>query len=120
MRLTEKGLNTDEIGMYADSSEFYDIYNKLSKLEDIEERLGIDLATLFKAMEDGFYVNDRGGCATNNKVAAAILTIKFPYGEKPYFVLEGNALMYTSMYGFVRVRPEEYGKTWALTKEELL
>ena len=119
MRLTEKGLEADEIGMYANSPEFYDIYKKLSKLEDLEERLGVDLPTLFKAMEEGFYVKNRGGDVAEERATAAVLTVKFPYGEKPHFVLEGDRSMYTSMYGFVRVGPEDYGKTWALTKEEL-
>lgn len=33
------------------------IYNKLGRLEDIEEELGIDLITLFKALKEGILVN---------------------------------------------------------------
>ena len=32
--------------------------NKLGQLEDIEEELGIDLVTLFKALKNGFYFKD--------------------------------------------------------------
>ena len=32
------------------------IYLKLKSLEDIEEELGIELITLFKALKDGFYI----------------------------------------------------------------
>ena len=34
--------------------------NKLCKLEDIEEELGIDLITLFKALKEGIFINDNG------------------------------------------------------------
>ena len=32
------------------------IYSKLKSLEDIEEELGIDLITLFKALKNGIYI----------------------------------------------------------------
>ena len=34
---------------------YYDAVKKLGQLEDIEEELGIDLVTLFKALRNGFY-----------------------------------------------------------------
>ena len=33
-----------------------DLWNKLGQLEDIEEELGIDLITLFKALQNGVWV----------------------------------------------------------------
>ena len=37
---------------------FRDIYCKLQYLENIEEEIGIDFITLFKALKHGIYIND--------------------------------------------------------------
>ena len=78
--------------------------DKLGQLEDIEDYLGIDLITLFKALEEGIY------------------TIRSK-GKKRYPVLtHNNAVGYVFQFIF---EPEgqyiliDYGETWALTKEEL-
>ena len=36
-------------------------YAKLADLEDIEDELGIDLLTLFKALKNGIYVKTKNG-----------------------------------------------------------
>ena len=87
--------------------------NKLGQLEDIEEELGIDLITLFKALKNGvYYFNDQGQLiheyvwwisnyltvGTHNKISSSFMT-----------VYENQILLFA-----------DYGKTWALTKEELL
>jgi len=82
---------------------------KLFALEDIEEELGVDLITLFKAYTNGFYVkgengkqyidfqNLMNGCALKNR--------EIFYGHK---------------WSYQYVKLYDYGKTWALTKEKLL
>lgn len=80
----------------------------------LEEELGIDLITLFKALKDGIWVK--------------------LYGEKPYYVkapisLRGIdrksevfhfALCYPIFYSTIQeLHLKDYGLTWALTKEEL-
>ena len=79
------------------------IIDKCGQLEDIEDELGIDLITLFKALEKGIYIkSDASPC--------------------PYCCLLRDDLvlvMYDDIYQHEYL-PKDYGKTWALTKEELL
>ena len=86
--------------------------DKLGKLEDIEEELGIDL---IKAVELCKQVNSK-------KVAY----IKDEYGIYPIKFLDdldvelGNHRLYSNSRGiYVSLDLFDYGKTWALTKEEL-
>ena len=72
--------------------------NKLGQLEDIEEELGIDLITLFKAMKNGFYDKH------------------FHYGSA---VINNGYICYYFDESGIRYKLKDYGKTWALTKEEL-
>ena len=83
-------------------------YKKLYQLEDIEDEIGIDLITLFKAYSNGFYVRGEK--------------------EKQYIdfqnYLNANAFKNKEMfYGHERcyqyVKLYDYGKDWALTKKEL-
>ena len=87
-------------------SNLYPAIDKLGQLEDIEQELGIDLITLFKALKNGVYFeNDKKhhivaldlGCSGNYRLS--------------YEIVDG---LFESVY------TEDYGKTWALNKEELL
>lgn len=102
------------------------LYNKLGQLEDIEDELGIDLITLFKALKNGIWVNETTGeceqlkglhfIKSNNLVAeidcGSPLIISIC--ETWYEDLD-NVMLKTGYEWFA----DEYGKTWALTKEEL-
>lgn len=84
--------------------------NKLGKYEDIEEELGIDLVTFFKYLnaKEVFFINDfnevqRAVVRSINKKGLIVFEEVFSWGECD-FILYFN----------------DYGKTWALTKEELL
>lgn len=78
---------------------------KLGQLEDIEEELGIDLTTLFKALKKGVYFeNDK-----KHHVVALDLGSSGNY-RLSYEITDG---LFESVY------TKDYGKTWALTKEEL-
>ena len=81
-----------------------DVIKKLSDLEDIEEELGIDLVTLFKALKHKIW-------------------IKTPFGYKDKWLCSTEGLFYSnSRSGFKineRLLTKDYGKTWALTKEKL-
>ena len=70
--------------------------DKLGKLEDIEDELGIELTTLFGMLKNGFYIKDETG-------------ILFVQNVEQWEKLKQYS-DFTS----------QYGKTWALTKEELL
>lgn len=83
----------------------YEVYHfKMSEEKQIalamlEEELGIDLLTLFKALKQNFvYVKDRNGLIEKNN---------------------GFNLCGYEMWSQIKLNPIDYGKTWALTKEEL-
>ena len=76
------------------------IYLKLKSLEDIEEELGIDLITLFTALKYGIYKKGR------NNFKGLILYSKMPMFSFYHKTIDNELI-------------EDYGKTWALTEEEL-
>lgn len=89
-----------------DGSEFIEANQKLGQLEDIEDELGIDLVTLFKALKQGgVYVKERFAGDTKIKMHS--------------FEICGDSNG-ISIWSQVRLNAKDYGKTWALTKEELL
>ena len=115
MRLTRKiGMRyaINKNGIIFENKDFSPLVTKLGQLEDIEEELGIDLLTLIKALKDGIWV----------KYSSSIIEHKTWYVHllDNYIGWKENS---GSLYDNDRVenRPlKDYGKTWALTKEELL
>lgn len=112
-RLTYKEKWRDEFGnehLY-DSEDNYCI-EKLGQLEDLEEELGIDFITLFKALKNGVYVK--------NEYA-------YDYYEIEYKKVRGIEKTGLSAISNICEFPEcdeilcysNYGKFWALTEEEL-
>ena len=112
------------------------IEGKLEKLEDIEEELGIDLATLFEALKHGIW--SKGGfygmCYLDAK-PSFIPPNELEIGRDLYMQYDRNDHTFQNyiedvdalcLYGrdyeekVYSVRIKDYGKTWALTKEELL
>lgn len=85
------------------------IYNKLGKLEDIEQEIGIPLEVLFKALKDGFYFKEENWHLLNHSAGADDMHLwRTPSGD------------YQIRWSFTRwVYLKDYGITWALTKEEL-
>lgn len=93
--------------------------NKLGQLEDIEEELGIDLITLFKA-KNGFYGDlfqkyylDADNYSIIKTIYKYKNQIKVDFLDKKieaYFDYEE----YYMYFNFC-----DYGKTWALTRKEL-
>lgn len=92
------------------------MYKKLKTLENIEEELGIDLITLFKALRNGIWTNQEQCYGDEKQGKIRFVQVK---------LLEENAVGYihNSMWmGKEVIRTlyfKDYGKTWALTKEEL-
>lgn len=93
---------------------FHEAINKLGQLEDIEEELGIDLAKFFKLIKsDELYVFDyetKDFCLCRNFNLCSGMSFSL-YCE--YTTHEGSPA-----FDFYKLK--DYGKTWALTKEELL
>ena len=91
--------------------------DKLGKLEDIEEELGIDLITLFKALKDGIWTNQEQWYGDEKQGEIRFFQVRL--------LLEENAIgcIHNSMWkGKEVIRTlyfKDYGKTWALTKEKL-
>ena len=108
-RLTEK-----RDGFYYDTDECIvsNCSQKLGPLEDIEEEISIDLTLLFKALKNGVYyfgnqgqlihdyvwlINNYISTGVPDKISFSFMT----FSEKLILVFK------------------DYGKTWALTREEL-
>ena len=90
---------------------FFEIYNqdcvnKLGKLEDIEDELGIDLITLFNALKQGhIWVKQKDKVITSCDYNLGLTGFTYD-------------LYCKDICEWLLVK--DYGKTWALTNEELL
>lgn len=88
------------------------IFNKLGKLEDIEEELGIDL---IKAVELCKQVNNKKVVYTKEKWGIVPLKIL----DELELELFSHRLYVNARGMYVSLDLYEYKKTWALTEEEL-
>lgn len=123
MRLTEKTKN----GFY-ELKKGQEIYGEengirlvqiIGQLEDFEEELGIDLLTLFKALKNGIYVKQ--GNRIKRTHWCISLNANGMYGEREthyWFAYRVNGFDFPDTYE--KLKLSDYGKTWALTGEELL
>ena len=107
MRLTEKFTNACG-GCYEPITNDREVCDKLGQLEDIEDELGIDLITLFKALINDVYIYHNEEL-TKCEQAPCLLCFDEDY-----------CLEYHFDNDIEQVYLKDYGKTWALTKEELL
>lgn len=97
-----------------------EIYEKLCNLEDIEEELGIDLITLFKALKNGIWT-------TLSYMDIHRMRYEKRQKQKYFYydnvlITKDNLLISSSgdnTCGSYAIKFIDYGKTWALTKEEL-
>ena len=92
------------------------VYDKLGKLEDIEEEIGIDLITLFKAqMQDTIYYKGYQFDYKIQECTVIYCMLVYIKGKPVYALLLNN----DNWSCGIHVYASDYGKTWALTKEEL-
>ena len=115
MRLTNK--NATKQGTTIGMPKAVACYWKLKPLEDIEEELGIDLITLFKALTYGIYVKEiNGKIKYYNPDQIAVNWV----GNYPEIVFLNTA----KKGGYCALNTKAcklpYTPTWALTKEELI
>lgn len=82
--------------------------NKNNQYLKLEEELGIDLITLFKALKDGIYAYDHANNIDHMKILNVFYDTKDMECKTDF---DGDIFEYDFA---------DYGKTWALTKEELL
>ena len=93
--------------------------DKLGTLEDIEEELGIDLITLFKALKDGinvYYENEERYQFHNNLRLEYRKTLGWGLVDIYGSICRNDMPMKLDMEFY---ELKEYGKDWALTREEL-
>ena len=121
MRLTAEiygyGLPT---GKYVLNGLHEDIANKLGQLEDIEEKRGIDIRVLDHALENGAYFKNPYHSGEKIKYfndLHSFIDLKNNRFDIRMILFVGVSVYSTggALFPF-----SEYGKTWALTKEELL
>lgn len=94
--------------LYNIPSHIFEAFKKLGALEDIEEEIGIDLVTFMTVITKGAYFKGR----------------EDRDGWKPGFRFEDKVFLLDGAYMGTKAPPtnfyfKDYGKTWALTKEEL-
>lgn len=82
-----------------------EIKEALNVLEDIEDELGVDLITLLKALKNGIHKKDYLDCCYDCKLR---------FMKDDWYL----AQPFDENYSYI-VKTKDYGKTWALTKEEL-
>lgn len=92
------------------------ILNKLGKLEDIEDRIGIDLIKLFDGLNkinSSIYIIHKG----------SIINVPVRFGDINFYDGRGAIGNGKPMYFFDLDEDqyflEDYGNTWAFTKKEL-
>lgn len=84
----------------------------IGQLEDIEEKLGISLITLFKAIKEGIFILD----SKYNMIRDCTdIYLPIDWDNKGFYIeCTGDCININQFYYF-----KDYGKTWAFTKEEL-
>ena len=114
MRLTPNKEIREKI-IFSKDWQTNEICKKCCQLEDIEEELGMSLKTYVRLHQDGFY----GICEDDDHDKPYIYQFDnrcfdiFPDDKTIIVYWEGSNEEYTTY------RIEDYGKTWALTEEEL-
>ena len=101
-RLTEKASDFKIYGHYQCNGNAID---KLGQYEDLEEELGIDLITLFKATQQGIWMK-------RNKVFYFFDNLIVDFKHKCLVQIVSNDEVETFPF-------DSYGEDWALTREEL-
>ena len=82
---------------------------KLCQLEDIEEKLGIELTIVFEALINGIWIKDKAKKCRPCYLSASFGSMQLTNAGIRYSTISTNKYLYF----------KDYGKTWALTKEEL-
>lgn len=116
LRLAPRKDVRDKI-VFSDDWQTNEICKRQCEIEDLEDEIGIDLITLFKALKNGVYLKDKNGNCRYAKVTLiSQVEDRFSYSQEEMKIL-GFCLM-EQEYGedcFFK----DYDKTWSLTKEEL-
>ena len=129
-RLTEKSRISCDDKYYTDYINYEqmvktldNLTQKLGQLEDIEEELGINLITLFKALKNGIWSKEHLNfpnkyCRQIKPFSDIEVCFKNTYDKRVrlYFnhrTIDGVSVICDSLY------IDDYGITWAVAREEL-
>ena len=86
------------------------IYNKLFDIEDLEEELGIDLITLFKALKEGIYYKT----INHNIYYVSKSCLSLEFNNEWELWVENHSILEGLL-----IQLKDYGETWSLRKEDL-
>jgi len=96
---------------------FAEMCNELIEYKDIEDELGIDLITLSKGLMQGtIYVKWNDEIISLNNIGPIE---KVYYDENGFEKKDKWCFYWCDTFNVKYNKLEDYGKTWALTKEEL-
>ena len=117
MRLTKK---SDKLGycLRHSSISANKCWDKLGQLEDIEEEINFDLITLFKALKNGVCYKNRQG-----QIKKDLPHLNYNKPTHRWYLEIGWADRWIADKEngwWYPLEFKDYGKTWALTEEELL
>lgn len=120
-RLTEKGgMSLFQLTENVNPNKAVECYNKLSELEDIEEELGIDLITLFKALKDGVWstcpYQDIWRMRLENRKKQKLFYFDQITIDKDHIGMSSSG---DDTVGEYVMKFKDYGKTWSLRKKDL-
>lgn len=105
-------LTIKELHIVADMNKALD---KLSQLEDIEEELGIDLITLFNVLKSHEVIcKHECGIVYHETTLEKHIISGFAFDDEYY-----GLWVYDNFDDEIFLYTKDYGKTWALTREEL-
>ena len=101
---------------------FRDIYCKLQDLEDLEEEIGMSLLTLFKILKHGRIIHKYKPFCAGKQIILESCIINGLFYESGQYGLEvynEEDDIDEEYNDFKYVYIKDYGKTWAIKKEEL-
>lgn len=117
-RLTKKSSNGFLPKYERETKEnYYDLVYKLGQLEDLEEEIGIDLITLFKALKNGIWTNQEQTYGDAKQGKIRFFQVRLLLEEKSIGCIHNS--IWKGEEVIKRLYLKNYGITWALTKEEL-
>lgn len=91
--------------------------DRLEQYKSIEKELGIDLITLFKALKNGVWTNQEQTYGDAKQGKIRFFKVRLLLEEKSIGCIHNS--MWKGEEVIKRLYLKNYGKTWALTKEEL-
>ena len=94
-----------------ESNEFERICDELIEYKSLEEELGIDLITLFKALKQGIWYKFKTG--NIQYISDTYLSLEFYFDHYAFWINE------FSRFNGKYINLKDYGTKWSLRKEDL-